>query len=197
MTDLTERLRKCPFCGGDATIDVPHLPMLADCADVVVRCQNCDAQGQPVLFDQTVHGEDDLDALRQEAAEYWNKRATLETLTQEVERLRGLLIDPGDPAWEDARAVLAAELRKADMADHADDVVAGRSLHVPSWIALNLIAHSRKSLTQENARLTKHLNEIGLAAQVSAALCDPEDAEPFQMIADRARKALGGGDDAN
>lgn len=78
---------------------------------------------------------------------------TLETLTREVERLRGLLIDPGDPAWEDARAVLAGELRKAGMDTHADNVAEGHALQIPSWIALNLIAHSRKSLTQENARL--------------------------------------------
>lgn len=82
---------------------------------------------------------------------------TLETLTQEVERLRGLLIDPGDPAWEDARAVLVDELRKAEMATHADNMAAGHAVQIPSWIALNLIAHSRETLTQENARLREAL----------------------------------------
>jgi hypothetical protein len=61
----------------------------------------------------------------------------------EIERLRGLLIDPGDPAWEDARAVLAAELRKAEMPNHARAVENGEGPYVPSWIALNLIAHAR------------------------------------------------------
>jgi hypothetical protein len=61
----------------------------------------------------------------------------------EIERLRGLLIDPGDPAWEDARAVLAIELRKAEMPNHARAVENGEGPYIPSWIALNLIAHAR------------------------------------------------------
>ncbi|WP_147420668.1 hypothetical protein [Sphingomonas sp. PP-CC-1A-547] len=70
-------------------------------------------------------------------------------LQAEIERLRGLLISPGDPAWEDARAVLVAELRKNGMDTHADNIAASHAVSIPSWIALNLIGHSRAAL---NAR---------------------------------------------
>ena len=66
----------------------------------------------------------------------------------EIMRLRGLLIDPGDPAWEDARAVLVAELRKAELPDHAAQVADGQGAYVPSWIALNLIAHGATAIRQ-------------------------------------------------
>ncbi len=64
-------------------------------------------------------------------------------LQAEIERLRALLISPGDPAWEDARGVLVAELRKAGMGTHADNVAVSHAVLIPSWIALNLIAHAR------------------------------------------------------
>ncbi len=66
----------------------------------------------------------------------------LEEQSREIERLRGLLIDPGDPAWEDARGVLAAELRKAEMPNHARAVADAEGAYIPSWMALNLIAHA-------------------------------------------------------
>jgi len=62
----------------------------------------------------------------------------------EIERLRGLLIDPGSPAWEDARNILAAELDKVGMADRAASIRAGYAVFVPSHIALNLIGLAYK-----------------------------------------------------
>ena len=73
-------------------------------------------------------------------------------LQAEIERLRGLLISPGDPAWEDARAVLVAELRKNGMDTHADNIAASHAVSVPSWIALNLIGHSRAALSAGAAK---------------------------------------------
>jgi hypothetical protein len=61
---------------------------------------------------------------------------------EEVERLRGLLVDPGSPAWEDARTVLVAELRKAGLEKRADRVAEAQPELIPSDIALNLIAHA-------------------------------------------------------
>jgi len=66
----------------------------------------------------------------------------LEEAQAEVERLRGLLVDPGSPAWEDARAGLVAELRKADRDWDATALRDGHQVSVPSHIALNLIAHA-------------------------------------------------------
>jgi hypothetical protein len=62
----------------------------------------------------------------------------------EIERLRGLLIDPGSPPWEDARAVLVDELRKAGLDCHADNVAAAHGIEIPSHIALNLIAQAAR-----------------------------------------------------
>lgn len=67
----------------------------------------------------------------------------------EILRLRGLLIDPGDPAWEDARSVLVAELRKAEMQNHAHAIAEGQGAYIPSWIALNLIAHASKAAIRQ------------------------------------------------
>ena len=77
--------------------------------------------------------------------------AQLRELEEEITRLRGLLIDPGNPAWEDARAVLVTELRKAELSQDADQVAEGGGAWVPSWIALNLIGQARKS---SEARVT-------------------------------------------
>ena len=66
-------------------------------------------------------------------------------LQAEIERLRGLLIDPGSPAWEDARAVLVAELRKNGMHTSADHLAVSHGVPIPSWIALNLIAHASRA----------------------------------------------------
>jgi len=66
----------------------------------------------------------------------------------EIDRLRGLLINPGDPAWEDARAVLVAELRKLVLDRAADAVAQSEPAMIPSWLALNLIAHAAKAKDQ-------------------------------------------------
>jgi hypothetical protein len=66
-------------------------------------------------------------------------------LEAEVARLRGLLVDPGDPAWEDARPVLVAELRKAHLHYAADRTAEAQPAEVPSWIALNLIAQAART----------------------------------------------------
>lgn len=67
----------------------------------------------------------------------------------EITRLRSLLIDPGSPAWEDARAVLAAELRKAGMHADADAVAVAQPAMIQSHMVLNLIAHSRQAFQAE------------------------------------------------
>jgi hypothetical protein len=64
---------------------------------------------------------------------------------REIERLRALLVDPGTPPWENARAVLVAEMRKGGYCLPADYVEQGKAAMVPSHIALNLIALASKS----------------------------------------------------
>jgi len=78
--------------------------------------------------------------------------AALAKANAEIARLRGLLIDPGNPAWEDARAILAAELDKAGLTDRAASVRHGHADYVPSWIALNLIAQAARQRSLEGVR---------------------------------------------
>lgn len=101
--------------------------------------------------------------------------AALVEAKAEIERLRGLLIDPGSPAWEDGRAILAAELRKADLHNHAELVANGEGVYVPSWIALNLIGQANCTeatiRADERARV---LEEIGEAL--------PDEIDCFRIL---------------
>lgn len=74
-------------------------------------------------------------------------------LQAEINRLRGLLIDPGNPAWEDARGVLVAELRKNGMETHADNIALSHAVPIPSWIALNLIAHAATTPARNTSQI--------------------------------------------
>lgn len=82
----------------------------------------------------------------------------------EIERLRGLLIDPGSPPWEDARAVLVAELRKEGLDCHADNIAAAHGIEIPSHIALNLIAQAARrpdAGDEDVERLAQFLHDEG------------------------------------
>lgn len=116
-----------------------------------------------------------------EAAEALAATPTPPTLTREVElqaeinRLRNLLIDPGAPAWEDARAVLVAEMNKGGYCLHAEYVGNGHPAMVPSHIALNLIALAR---TDQFAAGQRDMQEA--AAKVAKA-----DNAPKRSAADK------------
>lgn len=95
----------------------------------------------------------------------------------EIERLRGLLIDPGSPPWEDARAVLVAELRKGSYSAAAYQVSNAQGCDIPSYVALNLIAQAASHIAGEDARV---------AAAVAA-----RDAE-WSGVASRLNKSVAG-----
>lgn len=80
-------LKPCPFCGSEADIYTPTLPMAADCDDVYVRCGHCDAMGPAVLFDQDTHDADDLEPLRVEAIAAWNRRPSEAAPQDVIERV--------------------------------------------------------------------------------------------------------------
>lgn len=71
-------LKPCPFCGGEAWLVAPQVPMEADCCDVYVTCGACDAQGPSSLFDQHDSIAADLDDVISEAIAAWNTRAALQ-----------------------------------------------------------------------------------------------------------------------
>jgi hypothetical protein len=102
----------------------------------------------------------------------------------EIQRLRGLLIDPGSPPWEDARALLVTELRKANLDKRADNVAAAHAELIPSDIALNLIAHaSRFKVASEAAMREAAFAE---ADKMAETLCEGRDGtQPNLMSAYR------------
>ena len=73
---MSEELKPCPFCGGDAEFSMPEYPLTADCEDAGVRCSACDAVGPLTLIDMGRHGESDWPRLRAEAIAAWNRRAS-------------------------------------------------------------------------------------------------------------------------
>lgn len=77
MTELiiTQDLKPCPFCGGEASLRSIRLPMVYDCDDVCIYCTNCDVDGPHILFDQSAHSADDLPDLEAEAITAWNTRS--------------------------------------------------------------------------------------------------------------------------
>ena len=173
--EVTRALKPCPFCGSadvevllDTTFDDPTWDALcAGCKACVAR----DLQADAIVVWNTrtpARGGDELRVTdwREVAClaglhgiRYPTNRALEQFLfaalastdmdgageNAEIKRLRDLLINPGTPPWENARAVLVAELRKAGFNGAAKQVEEGEGCNIPSHVALNLIAHASRS----------------------------------------------------
>jgi len=72
MNKEQEVLKRCPFCGSEATLERVPETMIADCTDAVVRCSNCGALGPPILYERDT-GQDDP---HPEAIAAWNRRSS-------------------------------------------------------------------------------------------------------------------------
>lgn len=69
-------LKPCPFCGGAASLDDLGYCGPADCYDVVVVCDECDARGTTLFVDQHQPGAREFEAeVAAEAVAAWNKRS--------------------------------------------------------------------------------------------------------------------------
>ena len=70
MTDL----KPCPFCGGKAEFARKQVKTKGHWCDAVyVRCTNCDARSNRVLYSAKYHKKNESEYL--EAQEAWNRRA--------------------------------------------------------------------------------------------------------------------------
>lgn len=93
-----ERLRKCPFCGGEA--EFYRTPVKSNggwCDSVVVRCKNCEARTNRVLYDARKHHND---SEYDEAAEAWNNRKLVEDVLKQLETLAKQCMNNSEKAAE-------------------------------------------------------------------------------------------------
>lgn len=67
-------LKPCPFCGGEPRFHAPDFATIADYADALVSCSDCDVNGPSVLVDMSVMTSDDLPDIEAEAIAAWNTR---------------------------------------------------------------------------------------------------------------------------
>lgn len=66
------KLKRCPFCGGEA--EFHRTPIKTNggwCDSVVVRCKECEARTNRVLYDASVYLNDEI---YEAAANAWNTR---------------------------------------------------------------------------------------------------------------------------
>lgn len=90
IDDAAVELSPCPFCGGDGILVPAPMHMIADCTDVYVRCQACDAIGPAVLYERDTAQDDP----HPEAIAAWNTRAPLPAMVEKAvkgERERELI----------------------------------------------------------------------------------------------------------
>lgn len=68
---MSEQLKPCPFCGGDAILNDPG-GSSADCYDITIRCLDCDAE-VACMVDQD-HNTDGGAEAKAEVIQHWNRR---------------------------------------------------------------------------------------------------------------------------
>jgi len=137
-------LKPCPFCGSEAVLCPRAMPSSIR-FQVMCDWQGCETKG--LVYGCEAEAIDAWNTRIEEPSHPEPERAVVDDLAAanaEIERLRGLLIDPGSPAWEDARAILAAELRKSGFKGAAKQVLEDEGCNIPSHIALNLIGLAYK-----------------------------------------------------
>ena len=95
-------IKKCPFCGGEALFFRVGT-VLGDC--VVVKCKNCKARTDTILFDARKHPNDEE---YDEAAALWNNRKPVDDVLERLERKKKDAYDTAkvyefDSWWDSAR----------------------------------------------------------------------------------------------
>lgn len=73
-----EKLKSCPFCGGEASLTIPSEHVQADCADIYVSCDECEAEGQHFVVEMQDRTPDLWPYEQRDAIAAWNTRAPAE-----------------------------------------------------------------------------------------------------------------------
>ena len=92
------KLKRCPFCGGEA--EFYRTPIKTNggwCDSIVVRCKECEARTNRVLYDNQKYKND---SEYDEAAVAWNTRKPVERVLERLEELRMKEYDASDEELE-------------------------------------------------------------------------------------------------
>ncbi len=93
MSDI--ELLPCPFCDGEA--EFHRTPIKANggwCDSVVVRCKECEARTNRVLYNKEKHG---VDGEYDEAAAAWNTRKPMNKVAEQlIAKIQGSIDDYGN-----------------------------------------------------------------------------------------------------
>jgi len=100
-----EGLRECPFCGGEASLEIPSDLNTAQYDDVCVCCDECEIRGQAVLVELAENVEGRFPDEEAEAIAAWNTRAST---------------PPGRPTREEIALALVNEYRRFMRLDAID-----------------------------------------------------------------------------
>lgn len=80
------KLLPCPFCSGEA--EFYRTPIKTNgcwCDSVVVRCKECEARTNRVLYNAEIHKND---SEYEEAAKYWNTRKPMQEIVERLEEVK-------------------------------------------------------------------------------------------------------------
>lgn len=92
MSDkISDKLLNCPFCGGEA--EFYRTPVKTNCRwcdSVVVRCKECEARTNRILYNNRKHKND---SEYDEAATAWNQRKSMERILERLEEYRDDFMD--------------------------------------------------------------------------------------------------------
>lgn len=120
-------LQPCPFCNGEASLIIPSNLVVADCADVYVACDECEAQGQTIIVELRDAVEGRFPQEEAEAVQAWNQRNNASALLDEIEGLkrdRDLLIRDFESRAKQCRTNLDAfDTTAASVWDFAADAI--------------------------------------------------------------------------
>lgn len=93
------KLLNCPFCGGEAEFHrTPIKSKGGWCDSIVVRCKECEARTNRVLYNAEKHKND---SEYEESAKAWNTRKPMQEIVERLEDAKVCIVDDYTEEYED------------------------------------------------------------------------------------------------